>query len=77
MHRSKLVALGSPKELKEQVGAENLDRSSSTSPGARYRQGATTVTSREKGDGKTPRMSRGCGCPASWITPSISSRRCW
>jgi ABC-2 type transport system ATP-binding protein len=26
MHRSKLVALGSPKELKEQVGAENLDQ---------------------------------------------------
>jgi len=25
MHRSKLVALGSPKELKEQVGAESLD----------------------------------------------------
>jgi ABC-2 type transport system ATP-binding protein len=26
MHRSKLVALGSPKELKEQVGADNLDQ---------------------------------------------------
>ena len=26
MHRSKLVALGSPKELKELVGAENLDQ---------------------------------------------------
>jgi ABC-type multidrug transport system ATPase subunit len=26
MHRSKLVALGSPKELKEPVGAENLDQ---------------------------------------------------